>query len=277
MFSIKQKQVLGVTTMVAVIVLTLRLLHLMSLARVLLEESRARAELLSHEVYQQAREVVSSQDAAYEEIRSSRSVQAALEAAIYSPDVTDAVIVDPAGSIVAANDRGRIGQTIEPRAPLSTVLASNGVAQLRAVYAAGQTLEWTQPIELGDRPFGEIRIGLSTILVQRDLNRSLGPAAIAAGVSLLIAVAVAMLLAQIVLRPIHVIQSGLSRLGRGDLGATLDLRDEEFRDIGDVFDRVSAQLQGGGPGRGRARRNFASLSSNVDFLGRITNGRRRTR
>ena len=146
MFSIKQKQVLGVTTMVAVIVLTLGLLHLMSLARVLLEESRARAELLAHEVYQQAREVVSSQDAAYEEIRSSRSVQAALEAAIYSPDVTDAVIVDPAGSIVAANDRGRIGQTIEPRAPLSLVLASNGIAQLRAVYAAGQTLEWTQPM-----------------------------------------------------------------------------------------------------------------------------------
>ena len=110
---------------------------------------------------------------------------------------------------------------------------------------------------------------MSTILVRRDLNQSLGPAAIAVGVSLLIAVAVAMLLAQIVLRPIHVIQSGLSRLGRGDLGATLDLRDEEFRDIGDVFDRVSAQLRAAAPAAGE-RANFASLSSNVDFLGRIT-------
>ena len=35
-----------------------------------------------------------------------------------------------------------------------------------------------------------------------------------------------MLLAQVVLRPMHVIRSSLSRLGRGDLGATLDLRDD---------------------------------------------------
>lgn len=267
-FSIKQKQVLGVTTMVAAIVMALGLLHLMSLARVLLEESRARAELLANAVYHQAREVVSSQEHAYEEIRSSRHVQAALEAAIYSEDVTDAAIVDPTGTIVAASDRGRIGRTEERRTPLSKVLASRGLAQLRAVYATGQTLEWAQPIELGDRPFGDIRIGLSTILVRRDLNRSLGPAALAAGASLLVAVIVAMLLAQIVLRPIHVIQSGLSKLGRGDLGATLDLRDDEFRNLGDVFDRVSAQLRAASP----AGVQVTELSRRIVALGRLTAG-----
>ena len=41
---------------------------------------------------------------------------------------------------------------------------------------------------LGDQPFGEIRIGLSTLLVRRDLNQSLAPAALAAGIALLIAV-----------------------------------------------------------------------------------------
>ena len=38
---------------------------------------------------------------------------------------------------------------------------------------------------LGDKPFGEIRVGLSTVLVQRDLNESLTPAAVAAGIALL--------------------------------------------------------------------------------------------
>ena len=57
-----------------------------------------------------------------------------------------------------------------------------------------------------------------------------------------------MLLAQLVLRPMHVIRSSLSRLGRGDLGATLDLRDDaEFRELGDVFDQVSAQLRAAAP------------------------------
>ena len=271
MISIKQKQVLGVTTMVAVIVTALGLLHLVSLARVLFEESRARAELLANDVYHQAREVVSSRDTAYEEIRSSRSVQAALGAASYSEGVTDAAIVDPTGTIVAADDRGRLGQTPAPRARLATVIASSGIAQLRAVYALGQTLEWSQPIELEGRPFGEIRVGLSTILVQRDLNLALRPAAIAAVLSMLVAIVVAMLLAQIVLRPIHVIQSGLSRLGHGDLGATLDLHDEEFRNLGDVFDRLSAQLRAASPA-GVPSARLTELSRRLVSLGRLTAG-----
>jgi hypothetical protein len=75
MLSIKQKQVLGVTSMVTVLVLVLGVLHLASLAGTRLEESRARAELLAYAVYHQALDVVSSRERAYEEIRSSRSVR----------------------------------------------------------------------------------------------------------------------------------------------------------------------------------------------------------
>jgi signal transduction histidine kinase len=269
--SIKQKQVLGVTAMVAVVVVALSLLHLMDLTRVLLEESRGRAELIANTIVHQAREVVSTEQSAYAEIRASATVRSALEAAIYSEDVTDAVIVDPTGTIVAANDVDRIGQTIDARSPLSSLLASNGLTQLRAVYSEGHTLEWTQPIQLGDKPFGEIRIGLSTILVRQALDRSLSPAAVAAGIALIVAIIVAMLLAQVVLKPIHVIQSGLVRLGRGELGAPLGLRDEEFRDLGDIFERVSAQLRAAGTGRLQPNQ-LAELSRRIVALGRLTAG-----
>ena len=43
---IKGKQVLGVTTIVGAVVVVLSLMHLADLARVSLDESRARAELL---------------------------------------------------------------------------------------------------------------------------------------------------------------------------------------------------------------------------------------
>jgi signal transduction histidine kinase len=243
MLSIKQKQVLGVTSMVTVLVLVLGVLHLASLASTRLEESRGRAELLANAVYHQAHDVISTRENAYHEIRSSRSVQSSLEAAIYSADVTDAVIVDTTGTVVAASDPGLVGQTVPPRLTLTDVLASNPLVQLRVVYTRDQTLGLSQPIELGDIPFGEIRIGLSTTLVRSDLNRSLTPAAIAAGVSVLVAAFIAMLVAQIGLRPIHVFESGVSRLNRGDFGATFDLRDDEFRVLGDVFDQLSAQLK----------------------------------
>ena len=44
------------------------------------------------------------------------------------------------------------------------------------------------------------------------------------------------------LRPIHVIQSGLTRLGRGELDVRLDLPGQEFADLGSSFEAVSAQL-----------------------------------
>ena len=52
-----------------------------------------------------------------------------------------------------------------------------------------------------------------------------------------------MLLAQLVLRPIHVIRSGLARLGRGELDVDVDLpHDSELGDLGDSFKAVSARL-----------------------------------
>jgi len=271
-FSLKQQQVLGVTAMVAIIVIALSLLHLVNLARVLLNESRARVELLANAVYLQARDVVTDRDNGYDELRASRSVQSALEAALLSQDVIDAVIVDPTGTVIASSDPMQVGKTVTPRLPLNSVITQRGIGQLRAVYATEQSLEWSQPIALGEQPFGEIRIGLSTLLVRAALNESLAPAAIFAAVALLVAVVTAMLLAQLVLRPMHVIRSSLSRLGRGDLGATLDLRDdEEFRELGDVFDQVSAQLRAASP-EGLKPAQLAELSRRIAMVGRLTAG-----
>jgi signal transduction histidine kinase len=270
--SLKTKQVLGVTAMVALIVIALSLLHLVNLSRVLLQESRARVELIANSIYHQARDVVTDPNTAYQALRSSRSLQSALEASIYSEDVIDAVIVDPTATVIASSDPLQIGKTLAARVPLNNVIALGGLAQLRAVYATEQSLEWSQPIALGDQPFGEIRIGVSTLLVQRDIEESLTPAALAAGVALLVAVVTAMLLAQLVLRPMHVIRSSLSRLGRGDLGATLDLRDdEEFRELGDVFDQVIAQLRAASP-EGIKPAQLAELSRRIAMVGRLTAG-----
>ena len=85
------------------------------------------------------------------------------------------------------------------------------------------------------------------------------------------AVLVAIFLAQAVLRPIHVIQSSLTRLGRGELGVTLDLEEAEMQDLRGVFDTVSAQLRAL-PAGGEVRREITQLSKRVTALGRLTAG-----
>src|SRR4029434_11360887 len=72
---------------------------------------------------------------------------------------------------------------------------------------------------------------------------SLRPTVNIALASLLIAVMVAAVLAQLFLRPINVIRSGLTRLGKGEFGVTLDLPPgDEFGELGSFFNTVSQQL-----------------------------------
>jgi signal transduction histidine kinase len=142
------------------------------------------------------------------------------------------------------------------------------VGHLRAVYS-DRTFEIRQPMlagDTGDTPFGSIRIGVSTVLVRGELQEALGHAAGTVIAALVISSLVAILLAQWMLRPIHVIQSGLSRLGRGELDVTLDLPEHEFRDLGSSFEAVSAQLSAvrakGLPGAGPT--DFESVMENLE-------------
>ena len=269
--SIKQKQVLGVTTIVVLIVVGLSVLQIGTLVRVLLEQGAARAELVAASVVHQTSGALRSRETAYEDIRSSTTVLSALESAMFSPEVLYAAIVDRTRTVVAANDPAQVGRTLPRGEDLTRLVAASGYEQVRAVYAEGRTLEWRQPLALGDEPFGEICIGLSTILIRDELDDSLLPAGLAVGLALVIAVGVSTLLAQVVLRPIHVITSGLSRLGRGEIGKPLDLRDEEFRDLGDVFDQVSEQLKNA-VGDAHTRSQVADLTRRVASLGRLTAG-----
>lgn len=269
--SLKQKQVLGVTSIVAVLAVALSVVHLVVLARVLLEESRARGEMLATSVFHRAQEVVTDRETAYQAIRTDPGVRSTLESAIYSQQVTYAAIVDTAGTIIAHSDPSRIGERLVESGDLEQLLAESALDQLRAVYLTGRTVAWRQPMLLNEEEFGEIHIGISTLLVRRELNESLGPAALVAGIALVVAVFIAMLLSQVVLRPIHVIQSGLSRLGRGDLGVTLDLKDDEFKEIGDVFASVTAQLKSAAPIEDK-RAQLLELSRRVMAVGRLTAG-----
>src|SRR6185436_9663436 len=100
-----------------------------------------------------------------------------------------------------------------------------------------------QPLSLGDTPFGSIRVGVSTVLMRQALTEWLYPTIVAAAIALVIAIIVAGVLAERLLRPIHVIRSGLTRLGKGEFGVTLDLPPgDEFGELGSFFNTVSQQL-----------------------------------
>jgi signal transduction histidine kinase/uncharacterized protein YjiS (DUF1127 family) len=269
--SIKQKQVLGVTSIVVLVVLVLSLMQLTTLTRTLLDQSRARAELIAMSIGHSATDIAVTEENAYQELRRDPGVKTALETALYSDDVVYAAIVDPEGTVIAHSDSSRVGERLPDGDDLAEIASGSAVTQLRAIYQTERMLEWRQPMLLGDEPIAEIRVALSTLLARRTLNESLQPALVAALAALGGAVFVAFVLAQIVVRPIHVIRSGLSRLGRGDFGATLDLKGDEFKDLGDIFASVTNQLRAAIPDAAK-RGQLLELSRRVSALGRLTAG-----
>jgi signal transduction histidine kinase len=171
-------------------------------------------------------------------------LRAVLESAIYDRAVTGASILDTAGTVIASSDTARVGLRLDDGADLATLLDQNPIRQLQVIYSdEGQTLEVQQPMTLGDEAFGAIRIGVSTLLMRQELTAALQPALLTAAMAVGVAVLVAALLAQLLLRPIHVIRSGLTRLGQGELGVTVDLPPgDEFGELGRFFNEVSQQL-----------------------------------
>jgi signal transduction histidine kinase len=127
------------------------------------------------------------------------------------------------------------------REDFAPIVDQRAIDQFLTVISERQ-FEVKEPLLLGERQFGSIRVGVSTLLIGAEMEDALWSAARRAVAAMLVSMLVAMVLTQWMLRPIHVIQSGLSRLGRGELDVTLDLPGQEFKDLGSSFEAVSAQL-----------------------------------
>ena len=264
--SIKAKQIAAVTTIVGLAVVMLSAVHVARLARVVLHESQARAELLANAIFHRAREVViSASGDPYAALSGDPGLRAILESSIYGESVTGAAILDTRGVVRASSDPTQEGKPLPSREDLASLVNADSLDQLRTISARdGRTLEVRQLMALGDQPFGSIRIGVSTVLMRQELDASLRPAVNIALASLLIAVIVAALLAQLFLRPINVIRSGLTRLGKGEFGVTLDLPPgDEFGDLGSFFNTVSQQLSAD---RSLLAGQKANLQSAVEHL-----------
>jgi signal transduction histidine kinase len=258
--SIKAKQVAGVTTLVVVVVLVMSGWQMSTLIRLRLEQTQSGAQLLADALFQRVNAVVAAgpQDP-YAALRDDSGIRSILEASIAyteNQNLLYTAIVDPDGVAIAHSSPSLQGTVMPEQEDFQHIVEAGAIDQAKAIYSE-RRFELRQPIVSGEQLFGGIRVGVSTLLVRGEIREGLYRAAQTAVAALIISMVVAMVLAQWMLRPIHVIQSGLSRLGRGELDVTLDLPEHEFKDLGSSFEAVSAQLS--------AIRSQALPSASTDF------------
>jgi signal transduction histidine kinase len=245
---LKTKQALGVTLVVGGVVCILSLINLVSLARVSLEESRARNEMLASFILQRVQAVVSSRKDALTQLRGDSVIRDLLDStSAYEVNVSYAAIVDAKNAVIVYSPEGERtmeGQVLEPQSSIDELLLSGVFSRLRALlsdrpYEVQQPIIWQSTRET----FVVIRIGISMLLIWQDLVERLKPVLWTSLMALIVAVIVSLLLSNWILRPIHILKGGLARLGKGEEGVKLDLPPgDEFADLGSSFNTLSAEL-----------------------------------
>jgi signal transduction histidine kinase len=248
--SLRTRQTAGVTLLIALAMIVLSVQHLTNLARVGLEDSRGIGELLGRMIYQRAREAIAAGGDPIVALRTDQGIRSILEStAAYGRNVTYAAVVDNDGIAIAHSFPAIEGQKLEPGENLASLLSSDTVVQVRTIYA-DRSLEVILPLQLGEAPFGAIRIGLSPVLIRNDLGAALRPMIWTTVIVTFTALVVGLLLARRILRPIHVINSGLMRLGRGEKVGSIELPpDEELEGVGESFKAISEKLASRSLGR----------------------------
>jgi signal transduction histidine kinase len=264
--SIKFKQMVGVTAIVGMAVVALSVVYATRLADVVVRESYSRGQLLAKAILQRAGSIVTGEGDPYAALREDPGLRAILQSSVYGEDVLTAAIVDANGVIVANNIRTYEGTTIKARPDLGKLVDEASLEKLKFLYGSDEQtiIEVQEQLKRGDEDFGSIRIGVSTTLMRGELDKLLWEALVIFAVAIGVAVFVAGILAQVLLRPIHVLRSGLTRLGKGEFGVSLDLPPgDEFGELGDFFNTVSQQLSAD---RSLLAGQKANLQSAVEHL-----------
>ena len=238
----KTRQVLGVTLIVALSVMTMSAMHLAAQANTLLAETELRGKMLANSTFQRAFLLVRSRDTAASDLQMDEGLRTILQSAIgYAENVTYATITDVRDVALVHSSPTLEGTRVPPQPPLEQLIAGGPIAQLVGVWEQ-RSYEVTQPLLLGDEQFGSIRIGVSTLLIWEALQQALEPLIVVAAIAIVLATGLSWVLAQRFLRPIHVLQSGIARLGQGEQDVTLDLPGDEFKDLGSSFNALSQSV-----------------------------------
>jgi signal transduction histidine kinase len=245
---IRAKQIAAVTATVGLFVVVLSAVYVSQLAGAVLGENQKTADLLAKQLFHRTFEVVPGAADPYEAIRNDPGIRSLLESTIFGHVLSGARIVDNRGIVIASDNQIQVGRPVVSNPELSELVNADVLTQLRTIFQGdGPTYEVREAMTLktssGDEAFGSIRVGVNTVLVRGQLSGMLRTALITGALALAVAVVVAGLLAQLLLKPIHVIRSGLTRLGKGEFGVTLDLPPgDEFGELGSFFNTVSQQL-----------------------------------
>ena len=274
--SLKIKLTALITLLVLLMVLATSTLYLSHLTRQALSEVGSRGEYVANEIYHQASTLLSqarmpagSNPSDFQALRgfvqarlaADAGLTSLLESAIgYSPSIYYAAITDTRHQVMVHNDPGEIGQVMAPAVPFEDLLHAGLLKQLRVIYGPSRVYEVVLPLEIGNTPFGDVRVGVSTLFLAHQITPDLHAALTLSFAIIIFTTLSAGLLSYRLLRPLATISRSVDLLARGEYSEPVSLkRTDEWGVLSSKLNLLGEQMRG-------EKAAFVQLKENLDQL-----------
>jgi signal transduction histidine kinase len=280
---LKTKLVLAISSMVFALVAMFSYLYVSHLVRQRTAEAYDGAAFVAKQIREAAREA--SQDVSTNLAATSdpRQVQVELDYALrndpglnvllqsivgYSQTIYDAAIADVNNRAIVHTDPA-IGHELEKREDFIHVRDGNFLQQLRVVFGTPKVYDVKLGIQREGQPFGEIRVGISTVFLKSEVQPQLRWAVKFSIVAILVSLALAAGVSNIALRPLEAIGRRLDQVTAGvpDIAPEPDPKvTDEYGLVNTKIDRLGRQIRD-------VKEVFSALKENIDqIMGTLQDG-----
>jgi len=280
---LKTKLVIAISAMVFALVATLSYLYLSQLVLQRIRSAYNNGDFVAREIRDAARDAVavdlrntdinaSDTDkiraVIADSLQTDPGVNTLLQSIVgYSPTTYDAGIYDRDDRVLVHTDSSLLDKIVHSREDFAKVRDGSFLRQIRIVYGKPEVYDIHLPIQRDGRPFGDIRIGVSTVFLKSELRPQLNRALIFSVICVLVSFLLAAVLSNLALRPLEAIGRRLDQMtvDTGETQPTLDLRNDEYGAITKI-DRLGREIRD-------VKEVFSALKENLDqIMGTLQDG-----
>src|SRR5262245_21421431 len=236
----RAREVLTVVLLTFLIVAATTLVQHAHVRRVVLQEATGQAQLVARQTYDfiSRRIAAAGRRDVRDVIRGDSELRALVEASVaYAPHLLYLAVTDADGRALLRSDARGEGEVLSRRPEMRDYVSLDPLRRLYDTYRGDEIYEVRLPLDLDEKPFGAIRVGIAMPLVRAQLRAALVQSAILGGFALVGVVGVAIWLSQIAIRPLRGLAEGMERLRRGEF----DVRASDGP--ADEFGKLAYQLQ----------------------------------
>jgi signal transduction histidine kinase len=275
--SLKTKLVAAITGLVAAIVATLSALYISEVVHQRIQEAYSSSLLICDQVFAVARDALAIDltnakinlhdpdqvTAAMEEVLQTDSeLNALLDSAVgNSPTIYDAAITDASGQALLHSNAAYFGKVLAPREEFSAIVNGGIRKQLKIIYGPAQVYDVRLPLLRDGKPFGEVRVGVSTVFLKDQVQERMRRALLLSGAVIFICVVVAAAVANLALRPLAAISRRLDLIsaGHAEPVEAPARRSDEYGAVSSKIERLGRQMRD-------VKEVFSALKENLDQM-----------